>query len=303
MAQDLGLSQIIDFPTRGTSILDLLFSNRPDLVKNCKLLAGLGDHEAVRVQLALQIIRKKPTQRRIQLWNRVDESKLKNDAHKFRSTFLEKFSVKDNVLEMWDFIKAEINAIIEKNVPTKMSSSKTHQPWINTETKRLIRKKNRWLKKAKKSNFKKHWDIYKTVKSETQKTCRQTHERYLNSIFEDDKTNKKLWSYIKSRKQQNFGIPDLKDKNQIPTSDCKKKANLIREHLDTVFSNPLPQIQANFDKNQSLPTIKPIRVMAPGIQKLLLNLDLNKAVGPDNIPGKFLKLCAPIMADIYSILF
>ena len=43
--------------------------------------------------------------------------------------------------------------------------------------------------------------------------------------------------------------------------------------------------------------------MAPGIQKLLSNLDPNKAVGPDNIPGKFLKLCAPIMADIYSILF
>ena len=77
MAQDLGLSQVIDTPTRGTSFLDLLFSNRPDLVKNCKLLAGLGDHEAVRVQLALQVIRKKPTKRRIQLWNRVDETKLK----------------------------------------------------------------------------------------------------------------------------------------------------------------------------------------------------------------------------------
>ena len=112
-----------------------------------------------------------------------------------------------------------------------------------------------------------------------------------------------MWSYIKSRKQQNSGIPDLKDKNNTPTSDCKKKANLIREHLDTVFSNPLPHIQANFDKNESLPTIKPIRVMAPGIQKLLSNLDPNKAIGPDNIPGRFLKLCAPIMADIYSILF
>ena len=82
---------------------------------------------------------------------------------------------------------------------------------------------------------------------------------------------KKLWPYIKSRKQQNFGIPDLKDKNQIQTSLCKKKANLIWEHLDTVFFNHLPNIQANFDKNQNLLAIKPVRVMASGIQNLFFN--------------------------------
>ena len=91
MSQDLGLSQIIDVPTRGTSFLDLLFSNKPDLVRNCKLLAGLGDHEAVKVQLALHPIRKKPTKRRIHLWNKVDEAKLLQDAHTFKTKFLELF--------------------------------------------------------------------------------------------------------------------------------------------------------------------------------------------------------------------
>ena len=192
---------------------------------------------------------------------------------------------------MWEYIKKEITVIINKNVPLKEISTKTHQPWINTETKKLIRKKNRWLGKAKKSNLSSHWDIYKKIKSETQRTCRQTHDRYLNSIFENDKSNKKLWSYIKSRKQQNIGIPDLKDKNQIPTSDRSKKAHLIHDHLDTVFSNPSPPIQANFDSKERLPTINPIKIHPPGIQKLLSNLDPNKAIGPDNIPGKFLKLC------------
>ena len=216
---------------------------------------------------------------------------------------MDTFTVKDNVQDMWDFIKKEINKIVETNVPTKMTSSKTHQPWINTETKRLIRKKNRWLGKAKKSNLDQHWKTYKKVKSETQKTCRQTHERYLNTIFEEDKSNKKLWSYIKSRKTQNIGIPDLKDKNQIPTSDCSKKAHLIHEHLDTVFSDPSPPIQATFDQKDRLPTMKPIKINNSGIKKLLSDLDPNKANGPDNIPGKFLKTCASDMADIYSVLF
>ena len=42
---------------------------------------------------------------------------------------------------MWDYIKKEIFSIIDKYVPSKISSSKTHQPWINTATKKLIRKK------------------------------------------------------------------------------------------------------------------------------------------------------------------
>ena len=141
------------------------------------------------------------------------------------------------------------------------------------------------------------------MKSKTQKTCRQTHERYLNTIFEDDKSNKKLWAYIKSRKQQSVGIPDLKNKNQIPISDPEKKADLIREQFDSVSSNPFPPIQAQFNEKERLPTIPHIKITAPGIKKLLSNLDPNKAIGPDNIPGKFLKICASEMADIYVVLF
>ena len=127
-----------------------------------------------------------------------------------------------------------------------MSSSKTHQPWINTETKKLIRKKNRWLHKAKTSNSDKVWKIYRKIKSVTQRTCRQTHENYLKTLFENDRSNKKLWSYIKNRKQQNVGIPEIKDQNKTPTSDPVKKANLIRQQFDSVFSNPEPPYSGHF---------------------------------------------------------
>ena len=46
-----------------------------------------------------------------------------------------------------------------------------------------------------------------------------------------------------------------------------------------------------------------IHVTSPGIKKILENLDPHKAVGPDNIPGAFLKICAADMADVYSFLF
>ena len=303
MSQDLGLQQLVDFPTRGTSILDLFFTNKPDLVNECRLLSGLGDHEAVSIKNSLFLKRKKPTKRKILLWNRADVNKMKEKTHAFRTTFLDTFSADSDVNEMWDYIKKEIFSIIEKHVPSKFSSTKTHQPWINTETKRLIRQKNRWLHKAKTLNSENVWKTYRKIKRVTQRTCRQTHENYLRNLFENDKSNKKLWSYIKSRKQQNVGIPEIKDVSNVPTSDPVKKANLIRQQFDSVFSNPEPPIQAFFEEEDRLPTIEPIIVNPLGIKKLLKNLNPNKAIGPDNIPGQFLKLFADDLADILSVLF
>ena len=62
MSQDLGLSQIVDLPTRGTTTLDLLFTNHPAFIKECTVLSGLGDHEIVRITSSLHPIRKKTHQ-------------------------------------------------------------------------------------------------------------------------------------------------------------------------------------------------------------------------------------------------
>ena len=91
MAHDLSLNQIVDTSTRGTAILDLIFTNRPDLIKNPKPLAGLGDHEIVSHKISLQPIRKKPAKREILLSSKIDVSKLRKDTQTFRTKFLRTF--------------------------------------------------------------------------------------------------------------------------------------------------------------------------------------------------------------------
>ena len=145
---------------------------------------------------------------------------------------------------MWNFIKSEFNKIMNAYVPTKETSSKSHQPWITTECKRLIRKKNRWFKLAKTSNSGKVWKTYRNIKKQCQRTCRQTHDKYLTDIVHDDKSNKKLYSYIKSKKTENIGISDLKDKNNLLITDPLKKAEMIHEQFNSVFSDPSPKIDS-----------------------------------------------------------
>ena len=60
MAQDLFLNQIVDKPTRGKSILDLLFTNRPNIFKKSDHLSGPGDHLVPLHNIILKPIVKKP---------------------------------------------------------------------------------------------------------------------------------------------------------------------------------------------------------------------------------------------------
>ena len=306
MSQDLGLSQIVDTPTRGTSILDLFFTNNPDFVKNFTIIDGVGDHDIVHVKTSLKPFRKKPVKRTIQLWTKVDEVKLLKETNDLKHTFLNRFSPSDCPIIIWNFLKKEFIKIINNNVPSKTTSSKTHQPWITSETKKLIRKKNRWHQKIKNSNSKNSGKIlknYRKIKSETQRVCRRAHDQYVNEMFSADTSNKKMWSYIKKLGQDLVGVADLKDEQNTLTSDPVKKANLIHKQFDSVFSDDSIKTTPDFVNEERLPTMTSIKITRNGILKLLLNIDPNKAVGPDQIPGNFLKLCANEIADMYVVLF
>ena len=102
MSQDLGLRQIVNFPTRGSSILDLMFTSHPSFVKNCYPTSRLGDHDAVKTEISLNPIKKKPIKRRIQLWNKADETEILKAASDLRSKFLNTFTIQDNVNQIWE---------------------------------------------------------------------------------------------------------------------------------------------------------------------------------------------------------
>ena len=52
-----------------------------------------------------------------------------------------------------------------------------------------------------------------------------------------------------------------------------------------------------------LPTMEKITVNSPGVFKLLCNINPNKATGPDDIPGRLLKMCAAELTEAYRLLF
>merc|ERR1712008_659198 len=104
-----------------------------------------------------------------------------------------------NINKMWSCIKDNIHHIIEDNVPTKMTGSKVYQPWITTETKRLIKNKNKWYIKAKQRNNDQAWRKYKDYKKKVQKISRKSHDAHVQNLITEDKSTKKFWKYVDSK--------------------------------------------------------------------------------------------------------
>jgi hypothetical protein len=85
--------------------------------------------------------------------------------------------------------------------------------------------------------------------------------------------------------------------------DIKTKAEILVKQFESVFTIE--------DENVNLPDI-PIRIeetlpilniSTGGVFKLLKNLDISKAVGPDELPTKVFQYCAEDLAPAVSTLF
>ena len=81
-----------------------------------------------------------------------------------------------------------------------------------------------------------------------------------------------------------------------------KLSNLFNDQFYKVFSDPDEPCTINNLKTNSK-TINNIKISKNGVLKLLQGINENKATGPDDIPGKFLKLCSNELADVFCILF
>ncbi|KAK3098493.1 hypothetical protein FSP39_020057 [Pinctada imbricata] len=186
MADDLSLTQIVDFHTRKEQTLDLLFTSHPSLVDKCKCLPPLGksDHDIVLTDTLITPQRCKPIRRKIYMWNKADMDSIKQELKEYKHTFMDQDFT--DIDSMWNNIKTFTQDLIERKVPSKMTSNKFTNPWANRQIARLSQQKRRAHRRAKKTRCQKDWDRYKTLQSQAQREVRQAHDKYMEDIISGD---------------------------------------------------------------------------------------------------------------------
>ena len=92
---------------------------------------------------------------------------------------------------------------------------------------------------------------------------RTSRRRFVQSTCEAP--SKGFWGYIKSLKQESFGICTLKDKGEL-VLDYVQKAEVLNEQFRKVFNSEdttnLPDIEG-----KSFPSMPEITVTTPGVVK------------------------------------
>ena len=77
---------------------------------------------------------------------------------------------------------------------------------------------------------------YRKLKKECQKACRESYNSYLSSLLDDStKSTKKFWTFLKSKKKDQFGIMTLEYQSKVNT-DSLSKANLLNNQFVSVFT-------------------------------------------------------------------
>ncbi|XP_072048556.1 uncharacterized protein [Amphiura filiformis] len=283
---NVGLEQLVDEPTRGTNILDLFLTNRPSFVSKCKVIPGVSDHEAVLVDSATRARRQRPVKRKIYLWNRAKLDKIREDVKEFSTDFVAHNDTSTPVEELWNLIDKKLCQVMEDCVPSKYSSQRFNQPWINSSVKKLSRRKKRAFRTAKRTKSPTDWQYYKELKKLDQAECRKRYHSYVNNMTSESfsSNSKKFWRYIKSKKCDNSGVAPLK-RDGIAHSNSKTKAQILNQQFTSVFTcedtDNLPDLGPS-----PYPELPDIQVHVCGVAKLLRDLNPHKTSGPDGITSR-----------------
>ena len=109
----------------------------------------------------------------------------------------------DQIKKQWSSFKAIVQSTMDE-IPSKSFSTRFNQPWFTRNCNRLSKKTKRLYNRAKRKNMSTDWERYSNAYKEYKIECKKAHDKYLNeNVFNEQGDTKKLYAYIKSKKQDN----------------------------------------------------------------------------------------------------
>ncbi|CAG2228589.1 unnamed protein product [Mytilus edulis] len=211
------------------------FGYHPSLVNKCKTIPGVGDNDTVLIDTLAKPQRAKPTKRKIYLWDKANLPSLKADVTLFVSDFVSQ--PPHNMNTCWTSFRDKVLTLMDKHI-NSLPCLRYTNPWMNTDTRRLARRKDRAFKKANATKSTRDVRRYKHLKAECQRNIRQAHSNYVKDIIspEAKQNPKKFWSFVKSGKQEASGVAPLRNTDGLIHNDPKIKANILNNQFKSVFT-------------------------------------------------------------------
>ena len=142
---------------------------------------------------------------------------------------------------------------------------------------------------------------------------RDAYWKHITNIFSFENDNpdpdcprknekaKKFWSFVKSLKKDASGINTLRE-NGILKTDTLDKANICNRQFQSAFTRESDD-EIPSKGTSPFTAMGEITVDPNGVIKLLNNLNIHKAPGPDGLSARVLKECSSEIAPVLTYIF
>ena len=211
---------------------------------------------------------------------------------------------------------SNLDKLVKTHAPLKKLTKKEvklrNKPWINSKIQKMMRIKDKLLKKLKRNNDQPTRDLFKKFRNRIAIALKDSKANYYYNYFQTNSRNmKQLWSGIKSvintRKSSNVNVTSkMKNSNGALTSDPVVIANLFNKFFVNVshdITQKIPRTRKSpldFIHNRICDSFF-IAPSAPSeISDIINMLKPGKSLGPNSIPVKLLKHLCPLISSPFS---
>ena len=214
------------------------------------------------------------------------------------------------------YLQFILDEVVKTHAPLKKLTKRDikfrNKPWINSKIKKMMRIRDRILRKLKKNNNQSLIDLYKQFRNRVSVSLNESKASYFYNYFQQNSNKmKKLWSGIKSvvsiKKSSNLNVINkLKDSNGNITSDPVVIAGIFNKF----FVNVSHDITKNIPRSNKSPVdfmgdrVGNSFFTTPSVpfevSDIISALKSGKSLGPNSIPMKILKSLSPLISSPLS---
>ncbi|MDJ0596593.1 MAG: reverse transcriptase family protein [Pleurocapsa sp. MO_226.B13] len=301
--QDNFLQQHVTQPTRGDNILDLVLSNRENLVKEVKVEDGLGnsDHNVITFLIQVKIETDKnlmtvPNFRRANFDGLREHLRMTDWEHNLGA------SEENNNLGVNDRYNKFTDTLLtaqKRYIPNKQYRSGKNDPrWMNDTIHTLLGRKNRAYKQMKNGDNT-QTNAYNHLKREVKKEIRKAKREFEQRVAREAKNNPKgFYQLYKTKAKEKIG--PLKDREGQLVNDNTIMAEMLNTGFVSVFTEEnltdvptAPQMYTGSEQDK----LQNINISRDDVIKEIDRLKAHKSPGPDEVFARVLKECKEEISD------
>ena len=306
LVEELNLFQHASEPTRfrgeQQSILDLVFTNEEQMVEDVQELPPIGksDHVCQKWNFVVEEVIFRNTTTLRSNFRRANWESIKDDIKAFKINRGDKSDdINDRFISMIDETRS-------KNVPKcRPKSVKVRLPWMRKSSiKKQRTAKWRSWKKFKQTGLLRDYDAYRFERNKLNDVIRTAKIKYEHGLITDMKENPNLYhGHCRRSLKTKQGVSNVEDANGKLTETDEEAAAALNTYYRSSFTNDDRTSQTPEFASQTDEKLEDMVLSAEAVEEVLMDLNPNKAAGPDGVESRLLKECAKETAPILCQLF